>query len=156
MISSVPSLRVNSFGYRLAFYKALFVVYYWCLFTLENIKIPFLFLNTWSRILLFCFWFSSLINFNSSSSVSVHIMNRSSMKRKNFNFFFFSWEYEFWFEACHKNISIKGSAYCAHHIPWFEDNVYSFFSINILLHIHLSNIKTLSPGTIYWEYLGET
>ena len=51
MISGVPSLRVNSFGDRLVFYRVLLAVYYWCLCTLKHLKTVFLFLNTWNQIL---------------------------------------------------------------------------------------------------------
>ena len=51
MVSGVPSLRIDSFGDRLGFYKVLFVVYF-C--TLEHLKSLFLFLNTSNQILPLC------------------------------------------------------------------------------------------------------
>ena len=41
-------------------------------------------------------------------------------------------------------------------VSYHADPAVIFFSIDILLYIHLSNIKTLSSGTIYLEYLGKT
>ena len=79
---------------QLVFYKVLLLVNYWCLCTLEHLKIQiFIFEYLKSNFIVLYFWFSSLINFNSSSSVSVPIMNRSSMNHKNVINFYFMHEY---------------------------------------------------------------
>lgn len=80
-----------------------------------------------SNFIFWCFWFSSLINFNASSSVPVHIMNKSSMNRKNVYIWtyindFYIWTYIFWFEACLENMNVSGSAYCVHRTP-FDLNI---------------------------------
>ena len=40
-------------------------------------------------------------------------------------------------------------------VSYHADSVVFFF-YRLLLHIHLSDISALSPGTIYLEYLGKT
>ena len=111
MIVCVLSLRVNSFGDRLVFYREPFVVYYCIsLYLCKNSICGFEYLK--SNLIVLCFWCSSLINFSSSSSVPVHIMNRSSMNRKSVIIFsLYIGIYTFWFEAYHKNISVSGNTY---------------------------------------------
>ena len=88
MISGDLSLQVNSFGNQFFIDWCLQFVIDVFLYTRASKNYFFVFHYLKSNFIVLCFWFSSLINFNSSSSVPVHIINRSSMNRENLITFF--------------------------------------------------------------------